>query len=130
MAETKTVLIVDDDPDVVAATRAVLEGAGYAVKSASNGRGGLAAARSGGVDCILLDVMMARDTEGFQVAQELKEGEGTSGIPVVMLTGISQKTGFEFSPETDEGYMPVEAFLEKPVDPDVLLETIAGVLNR
>jgi len=131
MAEAKqTVIIIDDDADLVEAVRVVLEGAGYAVASALNGPDGVARVREGGIDAILLDVMMAKDTEGFHIAQELKGDEATAGIPIIMLTSISQKTGFEFSPESDEAYMPVEAFLEKPVDPDRLLETIAEALGK
>jgi len=126
----KTILIVDDDPDFVEATRAVLEGAGYAVKSASNGKEGLARLAKGGVDCLVLDVMMTGDTEGFRIAQEIRENPATAKVPIVMLTGISQKTGFAFSPETDAEYLPVNVFLEKPVDPDVLLDEIAKALNQ
>jgi len=122
--EAKTIMVIDDDPDVVEATRAVLESAGYQVQSALNGTDGLARVKQGGIDCILLDVMMTQDTEGFHVAQSLKEDEATAAIPVVMLTAVGQKSGFEFSPETDKDYMPVEAFLEKPVDPEQLLATI------
>jgi len=131
MAEEKpTVLIIDDDPDLVEATKVVLEGAGYAVASALNGPDGLERIRRGGIDCILLDVMMAKDTEGFRIAQDLKADEATAGIPIIMLTAVGQKTGFEFSPETDADYMPVEAFLEKPVEPDALLETIRKALGK
>jgi len=128
--ETKTILVIDDDPDLVEATKAVLEGAGYEVAATLNGPDGLARIREGGVDCVLLDVMMAKDTEGFHIAQELKGDEATAGIPIIMLTSVSQKTGFEFSPETDADFMPVEVFLEKPVDPDRLLETVAEVLGE
>ena len=131
MAEDKqTVIIIDDDPDVVEATKVVLEGAGYDVATALTGQDGLSRIREGGVNCVLLDVMMAKDTEGFHVAQELKGDEATAGIPIVMLTSVSQKTGFEFSPETDADYMPVDVFLEKPVDPDRLLETVAEVMGK
>jgi CheY-like chemotaxis protein len=130
MPETKTVIVIDDDPDVLEATRSVLEGAGYEVETATGGEAGVERVRKGGIDVILLDVMMARDTEGFHVAQELKEDEATAGVPVIMLTAISQKTGFEFSPETDGGFMPAEAFLEKPVDPERLVATVEDVLNR
>jgi len=126
----KTILIADDDADFVEATRVVLEGAGYAVESAANGKACLERAKKGGVDCIVLDVMMARDTEGFHVAQELKENPATAKVPIVMLTGIAQKTGFAFSPETDAEYLPVNVFLEKPVEPDVLLDEIAKALNQ
>jgi CheY-like chemotaxis protein len=125
----KTIMIIDDDPDLVEATKVVLEQAGYAVASSLNAPKGLERIRQGGIDAILLDVMMARDTEGFHVAQELRADPKTAGIPIVMLTSVGRKSGFEFSPETDADYMPVDAFLEKPVEPKRLVETIRGVLK-
>ena len=125
----KTIMIIDDDPDLVEATKVVLEQAGYAVASSLNAPKGLERIRQGGIDAILLDVMMARDTEGFHVAQELRADPKTAGIPIVMLTSVGKRSGFEFSPETDADYMPVDAFLEKPVEPKRLVETIRGVLK-
>ena len=127
MANPKTVMVIDDDSDFVEATRVILEGAGYGVATATSGPAGLARIRQGGIDCILLDVMLARETEGFLIAQDLKGDPKTAKIPIVMLTSISQRTGFEFSPETDEDYMPVEKFLEKPVDPKKLVAVIASI---
>lgn len=129
MAKPKTVIVIDDDPDVVEATKVILEGAGYAVATALSGREGVDRIRQGGIDCILLDVMMARDTEGFSIAQDLKADPKTAGIPIIMLTSVSKKTGFEFSPETDKDYMPVEVFLEKPVEPKRLLQAVASVMK-
>jgi CheY-like chemotaxis protein len=126
----KNVMIIDDDPDVIEATRVVLEQAGFGVQSAMSGREGLETVRKGGIDCVLLDVMMARDTEGFHVAQDLKGDPATGQIPIVMMTSVSKKTGFEFSPETDKDFLPVDAFLEKPVDPKQLVSTILGVLKK
>ncbi len=130
MANSKTVIIIDDDPDLVEATKTILEGADYAVATALDAQTGLDRIRQGGIDCIILDVMMASDTEGFHVAQDLKADPATADIPILMLTAVSQKSGFEFSPETDKEFMPVEAFLEKPLDPDRLLESIAGLLKE
>jgi len=129
MAKQKTVIIIDDDPDVVMATRVILEGAGYKIVTANSGREGLDIVRKGGVDCILLDVMMARDTEGFTVAQDLKGDAKTAAIPIIMFTSVSKKSGFAFSPETDKDFMPVEVFLEKPVEPKKLLAAVAGVMK-
>jgi CheY-like chemotaxis protein len=124
-----TVIIIDDDPDVVEATRVVLEGAGFTVATALSGKAGLERVHKGGVDCVILDVMMARDTEGFQIAQNLKGNPKTEKIPIVMLTSVSQKTGFEFSPQTDSDFMPVDAFMEKPVDPKRLVAAVKNVLQ-
>lgn len=87
----KTIMIIDDDPDLVEATKVVLEQAGYAVASSLNAPKGLERIRQGGIDAILLDVMMARDTEGFHVAQELRADPKTAGIPIVMLTSVGRK---------------------------------------
>jgi CheY-like chemotaxis protein len=130
MAKKQTVIVIDDDPDVLEATRTILEDAGYNVATAQTGEEGLARIRRGGIAAIILDVMMARETEGFRIAQDLRADAATARIPLVLMTAISQKTGFEFSPETDEDYMPVDAYLEKPVDPKRLVETIREVLKR
>jgi CheY-like chemotaxis protein len=125
----KTVIVIDDDPDVLEATKVILEGAGFAVVTAPTGQEGLTRVREGGIDCIILDVMMAKDTEGFHIAQELKADPKTSRIPIIMLTSVTKKSGFEFSPATDKEFMPVELFLEKPVDPKRLVQAITGAIK-
>jgi CheY-like chemotaxis protein len=125
----KTVIVIDDDPDVLEATKVILEGAGFAVVTAPTGQEGLSRVREGGIDCVILDVMMAKDTEGFQVAQDLKADGKTARIPIIMLTSVSKKTGFEFSPATDKDFMPVELFLEKPVDPKRLVQAVTGAIK-
>jgi CheY-like chemotaxis protein len=129
MANKKTVIVIDDDPDVLEATKVTLEGSGYAAVTALSGPEGLSRIRQGGIDCIILDVMMARETEGFHIAQDLKADSKTAKIPIIMMTSVSKKTGFEFSPATDKDFMPVEVFLEKPVDPKKLIQTVAGVIK-
>lgn len=124
MAANKTVLVIDDDADLLEVAKTVLAGAGFSVLVASTGRDGLACIRKGGIDCIILDVMMATETEGFHVAQDLRADPKTAGIPIVMLTSVSKKSGFEFSPQTDKDFMPVEVFLEKPVDPKRLVQAV------
>ena len=129
MANKKTVIVIDDDPDVLEATKVTLEGSGYAAVTAMSGPEGLSRIRQGGIDCIILDVMMARETEGFHIAQDLKADSKTARIPIIMMTSVSKKTGFEFSPATDKDFMPVEVFLEKPVDPKKLVQTVASVIK-
>ena len=125
----KTVIVIDDDPDVLEATKVILEGSGFAVVTAPTGEEGLSRVREGGIDCIILDVMMAKDTEGFHIAQDLKADGKTARIPIIMLTSVSKKTGFEFSPATDKDFMPVELFLEKPVDPKRLVQAVTGAIK-
>ena len=129
MPTKKTVFVIDDDPDLLEVAKTVLSGAGFSVLVASTGRDGLARIRKGGIDCIILDVMMETETAGFHIAQDLRADPKTAGIPIVMLTSVSKKTGFEFSPETDKDYLPVETFLEKPVDPKRLVQAVRDLMK-
>ncbi len=129
MSATKTVLVVDDDPDIVETTKTVLESAGYAVETASNGTEALAKARSVLPDLIVLDVMMDKETEGFHVTYELRSDEKTKSIPVIMLTAVGQKSGFDYS-KADGDYLPVDEYMEKPLEPKVLLAKVAELLAK
>ncbi len=122
------VLIIDDDPDFVAMTKALLEANGYEVACAYNGEEGKAKVSSASPDAIILDVMMTTPTEGFEVARELRAKEDTKNIPLIMLTAVSRMTGFDFDP--DEVWLPVDQFVKKPVMPADLLRVLKTVLEK
>ena len=130
----KKILIIDDDPDIVEAMRMPLEANDYKVITANCGKEGLQKAREEIPDLIILDVMMETDTEGFHVAYALRNEEPDSEykncrkIPILMITAISQKKGFSFSPEKDDAFLPVDDFIEKPIQPKYLLEKMAELL--
>lgn len=130
MSQTKrTVLVVDDDPDIVEVTRTILETAGYNVVSAMDGAGGLAKARETKPDLIILDVMMGSTTEGFHVAYEIRKDPQIANTPILMLTAIEGKTGMKFSPDKDGDYLPVEEFVSKPIQPDDLLARVDRLIK-
>ncbi len=120
----KKILIIDDDIDLVEAMRLTLEGAGFEVIDAQDGAVGLSLAKRENPDLILLDVMMGTQDEGFHVAYQIRQDEALHDIPIIMLTAVGQETGFHFDKEKDEDFLPVEEFLEKPVAPDRLIETV------
>ena len=120
----KKVLMIDDDPEFTEAITNILDAKGYDVVSASDGKDGVAKAKKEKPDIILLDVMMTTKSEGFDVARELSKDANLKGTPVVMLTGIRKEMNLPFGFEPDEDWLPVKAFLEKPVKPEVLLKTI------
>lgn len=130
------ILVVDDDPDAVEVIRITLEANDYDVYSASNGTEGLRMVKEVHPDLIILDVMMDTTTEGFQVSYQLRshdpdsEYREFSSIPIIMLTGISQKMHMKFSPKTDGDYLPVDELLEKPIQIEPLLEKIRKLLHR
>jgi len=125
----KRILIVDDDDDFREATELILAGAGYDVSHAGNAREAEEKLRSEKVDLILLDIMMDTDTEGLHFAYKIRQDEKLKDIPIVILTCIEEKTGevIEFSKSGD--YLPVEAFLRKPLNADELKARIAELLK-
>ena len=74
--------------------------------------------------------MMNSDDEGFQVTYKMKQDEKLSCIPIVMVTSVGSRTGFSFDRARDQDYLPVNAFLEKPVDPQVLLDKVRENLGH
>jgi len=126
----KCILIVDDDPDIFEAARAVLESAGYKVMWATNGEDGIRTARESKPDLIILDVMMRTFTEGFRVGYELKKDPALKSIPVIFLSAIAEKSGMRFSKEEDQEYLPGELFLEKPFDPEDLLKKVSELIGK
>jgi CheY-like chemotaxis protein len=120
----KKILIIDDDIDLVEAMRLTLESADFTVIDAQDGKKGLEKVKNEQPDLILLDVMMGSLDEGFHVSYSLRNDPETADIPIIMLTAVGQETGFEFDKEKDEDFIPVNEFIEKPVDPDYLIETV------
>ena len=121
---SKKILIIDDDIDLVEAMRLILETAGFTVMDAQEGKKGLEKVLKEKPDLILLDVMMGTQDEGFHVAYQIKSNPETSDIPLIMLTAVGQETGFSFDKDKDEDFLPVNEFLEKPIDPDTLIELV------
>lgn len=133
--DKQKILVIDDDPDLKELIRITLEANNYEVYEAENGTVGLRLIREIRPDLIILDVMMDSITEGFQVSYQLRsqdpnsEYKEYSRIPIIMLTGVSQKMHMKFSPEQDGEYLPVDAFLEKPIRIEPLLKEIEQLLH-
>jgi len=134
--EKPKVLVIDDDPDLVESIRITLEANNYEVYSAENGTEGLRLVKEIHPDLIVLDVMMDTITEGFQVSYKLRsrdpqsEYKEYSDIPIIMLTGISQKMHMKFSTEADEDFLPVNEFIEKPIRLEALLARVKKLTKR
>jgi CheY-like chemotaxis protein len=129
----KRVLLIDDDADLVGTIRVVLESKGYEVSAADSGDKALQVLAAGPrPDVMVLDVMMAGRGDGIIFARKVRKLDAFKDIPVVMLTGMREVTGFRPIQDDprDPIFLPVDVFLEKPVKPDVLLARIAEVLSR
>ena len=130
MSERKKLMIIDDDPEYVAATRAILEGAGYETDVAYNPRDGLAALRARRHDLLLLDLLMGRGAEGITVARVIRADPGLKHLPILVVTGLRTQLASILGNRalhTDD--IPLDDLLEKPVQPAVLLERVAALLQ-
>lgn len=133
MSAGKDILIIDDDRDLVNTVRIVLESKSYQVRSAYNGKEGFGKIEEKIPDLIILDVMMATDTEGFDLAYKLRNNPRYEKIPIVMVTAFPQKM-VELGPEKFQHILgeswPVSQFLEKPIDPEELLAVVEETLKE
>ena len=124
------ILVVDDDNDLVAAISTILESKGYEVVTASNKDEGMVKIREVKPDLAILDVMMTTWQDGFEMAREVRSDDELKNIPILMLTGIGDKTGMDLKSETgDPEWLPVDVFLDKPVKSDVLLAEVEKLLS-
>ncbi|MHB9154635.1 MAG: response regulator transcription factor [Endomicrobiales bacterium] len=129
--EKKKILIVEDDIDTVEAMRLMLEAKGYGIIAAFDYEDGLSKVRSEKPDLVILDVMlMLHDKTGFDLAVEIRRDPSTAAIPVLMITSINSiAASFRFSPATDDEYLPVDEFIDKPAQPDELYAKVDRLLK-
>ena len=125
----KRILIVDDDQDYGDALRIVLENNGYEVNHVLNIRDGQKALEGEKPHLIILDVMMDRHTDGFDLCYNLKHDEACRTIPIMMVTAVTEKTGFKFSPETDGEYLEADAYVAKPIPVAELLSRVNKMIG-
>jgi two-component system chemotaxis response regulator CheY len=123
-SRTKTILIVDDDPDTRAVLRIVLENAGFAVGEAADGAAGLKIAQSVRPDAILLDLMMETVDAGTKVSARLKE-TGFNG-PIYLLSAAGDTVRYNIG--TSE--LGLAGIFQKPIDPATLISTLRTGLKK
>jgi CheY-like chemotaxis protein len=136
VAENAKILVVDDDPDICESLRMVLESSGYEVDEAGSAGEAYETALCFNPALILLDIMMPSGTEGFHFVWRLRNEapEPLSATPIVVLTAIHSTTRLRFYPDESDGtygpgeFLPVQGFLDKPVEPSALLGKIREIL--
>ncbi len=117
------VLCVDDDPDVLASLKVVLESGGYAVVTAPDAKEGLQTFRGARPDLVILDLMMEEIDAGARLAKEMRELD--RGVPIFMLSS----TGDYLQGATDIDGLGLAGVFQKPVDPKILLGLLRAKLK-
>ena len=129
--ENVKILIVDDDLDLTKALKTTLESQRYTVFTAADRTEGMEQVKAEKPDLLILDVMMSTWQDGFEMARELKKDPELQNMLILMLTGVKDRTGIEFkSTAGDPTWCPVDRFLDKPVESDILLAEVNKLLSQ
>lgn len=127
MKAKKKILIVEDEPDLVAYLAAFFRDHGFEVVSALNGKEGLKIAQAESPDLISLDITMPYET-GIRLIGDLQENPKTSRIPVIVVTGTPGE--FEQLCAGNRRIKTPAGYFEKPIDRDQLLDKIKSILEN
>ena len=130
MSERKRLLIIDDDPDFVGGIKSILESADYDVSVAYNPDQGFKLLQSDPPDLLLLDIMMGRGAEGVMLARKISKDPKLRETPTLIITGIREQIAYLFPGQpVHPQFLPVDELIEKPVEPDMLLEKVDTLLR-
>jgi CheY-like chemotaxis protein len=124
-AGPRTILVVDDEPEIRLLVQTMLQKKGYVVELAVDGAEGISKAEEGLPDLVLLDAMLPK-IHGFDVCRRIKNSPKTRKIPVIMMTAIYR--GWRFAQDARETY-GAEDYVEKPFRIDDLIRRIEDALE-
>jgi len=128
------VLIVDDDEDFSSAVSTVVSSAGHEVQTCVTTKAALESVRKRRPDLMILDVMFPEnESAGFDFARQVHDlaRNSNEAIPVLMLTAINTKSPVGFNArDIDDTWLPVEDFLEKPVNLNLLVSKVTRLLEK
>ena len=133
MTEQRVILLIEDDRDIASAMKMTLEAQNLQVILVYNPEDGLQEAKKNIPDLIILDVMFGEkeETQGFDYALKMKQDKTLAPIPILMVTAVNTRyPRFNFSPMTDGEYLPVDEFINKPAQPDELIQKVEKLLKQ
>ena len=124
------IIVVDDDPGIRDSLQMILSSHQYTVITAANRTEGMSKIKTEKPDLLILDIMMSSWLDGLDMSKTLKEDLQFKDMPILMLTGVKERTIFDFRPRAGgPDWCSVDAYLDKPVEPDVLLAEIGRLLS-
>jgi len=130
----KKIYIIDDDRNIVEAMSIVLKAHGYEVAAQYNEENVIDNLIAQKPDLVILDVIFPQNpSAGFDIARQIKNDKATAPIPIIMLSAINEKgvyAGTFSDNDRDNTWLPVDEFIEKPIQNNQLLQKIRTVLEK
>lgn len=124
------ILVIDDDRDFLDAARIMLEKAHFDVDVAATPSEGLMMVKTHKPDLVVLDVMMPSDYEGFAIARAIREDLKLCSLPIIILSAVHERKKVPYRFAANEDYLPVDAFLDKPLDAAQLVDAVRKLLGQ
>lgn len=126
------IMIIDDDVGLMDDMSVLLKDAGHTVTVLDTVDGAIVKLTADKPDLLILDVMFPDNpAAGFDLARKIRQTREISKLPIVLLTGVNQQFPMDFSPgDIDSDWMPVQDFVDKPVDFKKLLRKISKLLGQ
>lgn len=123
------IVMIDDDEDILSVYKEILTHHDYEVLTASDPATGLELVKTKNPDLVILDIMMPSGYEGFDVARTIREEFKMIKLPIIVMSSIHEKKQIPYRFAPDETYLPIDLWLDKPIDPDVLVNIIQETLG-
>jgi CheY-like chemotaxis protein len=112
--ESKKIIIIDDDPDILESLKVILQSQGFEVLTASNREDGIQLCSSQKPDLIILDIMMEKDLDGYGMLNDFRKEGSLMDVPIIMYSGMAEQIGVNFrSAVEDEKTFPRVSFVDK-----------------
>ena len=121
----KRLIYIEDEPEMIDLVRLILSRRGFEITGANGGRNGLTLVQQELPDLVLLDLMMP-DMDGWEVYQQMKAGEPTRDIPVIVVTAKAQSIDKVLGLHIAK----VDDYISKPFSPQELAESVERVLSK
>lgn len=129
--DQKTILVIDDDPEICEALQEILSEYNYEVLTAQDTTAGTRLMEHKRPDLLILDIMMTTMQEGLEFATKFKAKEGGYGIPILIVSARPPvEKGYGRSIDEDMDWIAADIFMEKPVDPEDLIKNVKILLKE
>jgi CheY-like chemotaxis protein len=130
MEKSLKIVIVDDNTDFLFTMETFLQRSGFEVRTADDGQKGLELIRKERPDLILLDIMMETLFSGFEVCKRVRSDDDLRDIPIIGVSAMGEELDINYRQWPDYDYFSPNAFLDKPVDKQRLLQMIPEVIQK
>jgi CheY-like chemotaxis protein len=130
MGKDLKIVMVDDNADFLFTMQTFLKNNGFVVHTADDGQKGIDLIKKEQPDVVLLDIMMETLFSGFEVCKAVRSNDDLIDIPIIGISAMADELDINYSQWPDYDYFKPDAFLDKPVDRQRLLQLIPEVLQK